>query len=281
MINKYLLTIPTRSNAYDPFYAKDKRCASLFSSCLTTWMKELPKDQFTILSFCGATREMLHSDQDFFINSYLPNFTHVSSNEMTPKPDNYLNLPLKTLAIFEKALQIDQDWDFLIKCDDDIYVNTQNLINFLEDKDPNSHFYTGNPIGFKKYNAQVKRLLFGYIDYNDYMKDIESLPDDFKYAQGGLYIISRHTLTKSIEYLKKVLQTQGPEDFLVALGIYKATGHRINLGYRNGNIFYSAVGLNEKNCDWEIDILKNLISLHPLKNPNCIFSIHNKLQSLK
>lgn len=271
-MKKYLIAVPTR---YDAAHR------SLLSACLSTWMNELPKDLFAILSFCGATLNKLPPDQDSFISSHLPNFIHVKSEGMPPEFDYYLNLPFKSLSIFETALQIDQNWDFLIKCDDDIYVNTQNLINFLEDKDPNSHFYTGSPIGFKKKNINEKRLLFGYINYHDYMQDITSLPDDFKYAQGGLYIISRHTIMKSIEYLKKVLQTQGPEDFLVALGIYKATGHRINLGYGNGNIFYSAVGLNEKNCDWNIDILKNLISLHPLKNPNCIFSTHNKLQSLK
>jgi hypothetical protein len=113
---------------------------------LDTWYKtwaEKYSDKFDVRLFVGAGDQEVH----------LPNLVELSA------PDGYYDLPAKVKAMFAWALA--NDYDYCLKCDDDIYFRPNNFLKFFQP-----------------------------VDYCGY--ELESNTD--KWASGAAYVVSRRAM---------------------------------------------------------------------------------------
>ena len=102
-------------------------------------------------------------------------------------------LPEKTYKMLVKSL--DYEWDFLFKCDDDTYLNFNQLVEFLQDYNASDDLYIG------------KQLI-----------------NPFPYAQGGAgYILTRTAVQKCLKSLKYIYgdksKNKNAEDYSVGLAL--------------------------------------------------------------
>ena len=102
-------------------------------------------------------------------------------------------LPEKTYKMLVESLN--HDWDFLFKCDDDAYLNFDELVEFLKDYDANDDLYLGGKI-----------------------------VNPFAYAQGGAgYALTRSAVKKCIKLLKHLYNDESKnkfaEDYSVGLAL--------------------------------------------------------------
>ena len=95
--------------------------------------------------------------------------------------DSYYNLTLKTEMGLEWAVKY-CDFDFLLKADDDVFVNIYNLLNYLRNPEiPKSQLYLGNVAKQSKTKRKGKWAL----SYEEYQRKI--LP---KFCLGPAYVLS-------------------------------------------------------------------------------------------
>jgi len=132
--------------------------SDLLKACLDTWIKNIqPPHDYVIY---GDERQSNTYDKCW--------------NCSPEEGERRHRLPIKTLNMLKKALN--EDWDFLFKCDDDTYVNFPKLVEYLKDFDKHDVLYIGGPI------------------FNP-----------FPYAQGGAgYVLTRSAIIKSMDRLQEV-----------------------------------------------------------------------------
>lgn len=80
--------------------------------------------------------------------------------------DTYDNLTLKTIMAFRWVTEFCSNARFLMKTDDDVFINTANLVKFLLKLNSSDHVFTGYPrIDNFAYRGLYKRR---YISYHEY-----------------------------------------------------------------------------------------------------------------
>jgi len=188
----------------------------------------------------------------------------------TVKNESYKDLPIKMKRSFEYCLS--REWDYLIKIDDDAYLNINKLSDFLNEKSSDL-LYAGQGIHFPSDKHPC------------YLSNIGDIlpPKSFKYyyAQGGCYIISRLALQNSIDKMK----TPSPfnaEDAMVGIAMHESNikledrPDLFNCGFKGKG--WHNMG-TRKNTDKEnIHLIKSgYISSHKLDS-SLIIKIHNSLK---
>lgn len=104
--------------------------------------------------------------------------------------DSYHNLTLKTEMGLEWAVKY-CDFDFLLKADDDVFVNTFKLLDFLRKPDtPKSKLYLGNVARRSKTEREGKWAL----SYEEYQRKI--LP---RFCLGPAYVLSKDLVRQFVE----------------------------------------------------------------------------------
>jgi len=154
--------------------------SDLLKACLDTWIKNIqPPHDYVIY---GDERQSNTYDKCW--------------NCSPEKGERRDRLPIKTLNMLKKALN--EDWDFLFKCDDDTYVNFSKLVEYLKDFDKHDVLYIGSP-----------------------------LVNPFPYAQGGAgYVLTRSAIIKSMDRLQEICHNfeinKNAEDYSVGLALSRA-----------------------------------------------------------
>lgn len=184
--------------------------------------------------------------------------------------EKYTDLPKKIKTSFEYLLM--KEWDYLIKIDDDAYLNTTNLLKFLKNN-TKPNLYAGQGIYFPSDKHPC------------YLSNIGDVlpPKSFKYyyAQGGCYIISRLALQNSIDKMK-TLSPFNAEDVMVGIAMHESNikledrPDLFNCGFKGKG--WHNMG-TRKNTDKEnIHLIKSgYISAHKLDS-SLIRKIHNTLK---
>ncbi|XP_078358281.1 beta-1,3-galactosyltransferase 5-like [Oculina patagonica] len=134
--------------------------------------------------------------------------------------DSYYNLTLKTEMGLEWAVKY-CDFDFLLKADDDVFINPYKLLNYLSDPEtPKSRLYLGNVATRSKPERKGKWGL----SYEEYQRKI--LP---KFCVGPAYVLSVDVVRQFVSIFepKKPLKLEDVYIGLLAerVGV-KPQGHR-------------------------------------------------------
>lgn len=114
-------------------------------------------------------------------------------------------LPEKTFNMLVESLN--HEWDFLYKCDDDTYVNPDNLALELERYQNRKSLFLGfipiSRFDISKPKHNTLTHLNNFKQYNQYMKTSHDLGvnnfdlSEFQYAQGGVgYVLSRDVVER-------------------------------------------------------------------------------------
>jgi hypothetical protein len=186
------------------------------------------------------------------------------------KNESYKDLPIKMKRSFEYCLS--REWDYLIKIDDDAYLNINKLSDFLNEKSSDL-LYAGQGIHFPSDKHPC---------YLSNTGDILP-PKSFKYyyAQGGCYIISRLALQNSIDKM----QTPSPfnaEDTMVGIAMHESNikledrPDLFNCGFKGEG--WHNMGIRKNTSKENAQLIKSgYISTHKL-NAQEIYKIHDQLR---
>ncbi|XP_051004948.1 acetylgalactosaminyl-O-glycosyl-glycoprotein beta-1,3-N-acetylglucosaminyltransferase [Acomys russatus] len=100
--------------------------------------------------------------------------------------DTFLNLTLKHLHLLDWTAERCPGASFLLSCDDDVFVHTANVLDFLEMQSPERHLFTG-------------QLMDGSVPIRDSWSKYFVPPQLFPgkaypiYCSGGGFLLSSHT----------------------------------------------------------------------------------------
>lgn len=165
--------------------------------------------------------------------------------------DDYSHLRYKTFAMLEHTLK-NYDFDFLVKTDDDTFIDIDNLLNLnIKDCD-----YVGNFSTFYRF-LKNKEEHIGYIKKRSLNQDVcfdyaKHITEDFGYAEGGFYILSRSAAQSILNYAKN------------NKNVFDIIQEDIFIGY-----MCNKLNLKCKNISIHIpwyDVSSNNISFHPIKS---------------
>lgn len=159
-------------------------------SAMDTWGKNLPNN----ISLFVAGDEKLVSE--------LQNVDVVDCSVCDQ--DHPDLLPQKVFNALEHAVNNITEWDYILKCDDDTYVNTQALLKFTKTLTSGHDYYIGHACYWKDgvfYQTDVGPAL---------TSEQVSLTDHY-YAQGGAgYLISKQALVKSWKNISLAIHSNIP-----------------------------------------------------------------------
>jgi hypothetical protein len=197
-----------------------------------TWIQDINKNNFKYNFYVGNG----HTDKDI-----------VSLD----CEDGYEFLRYKTFKMLEYAYN-NIDFDFIVKTDDDTFVDVDNLIDF----DIKEYEYIGNFSTFNNFlknkEGQTRYIKNRSLNQDLSFSYVEQVEKDFGYAEGGFYILSRSAIKKILNYIKEnnkifdIIQ----EDIFIGFIASQLKLKSLNIGYT---------------IPW-YDISNNNISFHPVEN---------------
>ncbi|XP_078066409.1 UDP-GlcNAc:betaGal beta-1,3-N-acetylglucosaminyltransferase 9 [Mustelus asterias] len=111
--------------------------------------------------------------------------------------DTFFNLTLKEIHFLKWVDQFCPDAEFVFKGDDDVFVNVENIADFLADADPKDDLFVGHiiyqalPIRSNKSKYFIPEMMYGQGVYP-------------VYAGGGGFLMSGHTAKRLYQASKEV-----------------------------------------------------------------------------
>jgi len=172
--------------------------------------------------------------------------------------DDYDSVPKKIYSSIE-YINNNYDYDYIFKCDDDTYINIENLLKFLENK---SFDYCGREAGIIKETSWVSGSPYSGNSPTNHtgLKNCNAI-----YAGGGAgYFLSKKS-SKIILKNKEMFEIKGPEDVIV--------GYIMN--ENNINLVHSDLFCHNNNG---YDIINN-ISLHQIRDSNIMEKIYHIIKN--
>ncbi|XP_071613115.1 UDP-GlcNAc:betaGal beta-1,3-N-acetylglucosaminyltransferase 9 [Heliangelus exortis] len=170
--------------------------------------------------------------------------------------DTFFNLTLKEIHFLSWAAEFCHDVKFIFKGDADVFVNIENIVEFLERQDPTEDLFVGDII----YNAHPIRVPKSKYYIPETMYGLSIYP---AYAGGGGFLLSSSTMRKLSRACREV-ELFPIDDVFLGMCL-----QRINLkpvsheGFKTFGIVRSAAAPNLQTFD--PCFYKDLMVVHSLK----------------
>lgn len=171
-----------------------------------TWGKPTGGEkQFSVTFFLGKTHELSIDSER------LKEAAKYRDMIIGDFPDTYRNITKKLLMAFKWASE--QNYDYLLKTDDDVYINIPSLIQWIRDRPfPETPLYAG-----VLYRADIVRdkTHRHYVSWRD-------LPQKRYpwYPKGALYVLSGYVVREMLEITSKVKQITVDDAYIGVLASY-------------------------------------------------------------
>lgn len=166
--------------------------------------------------------------------------------------EHFFNLTYKVQMGFEWAVKY-CNYEYLLKADDDVFVNLPKLFTFLFDKEtPRTKLYAGNV----HYAAKVFRSGKYAVSKDEYWKKIYP-----RYCSGGGFILSRDVVVAMTSQFNNVLPLKIDDAYVGELAL--ASG--IDVLHHD----YFRMFENERKCSYN----STFIVHHPVKDRPCMLKL--------
>lgn len=166
-------------------------------ACLQTWVHDISPEHKVLILGDITMVDNMHGYQ-----VYKP----LSS-------ETYYDLPKKMYRSYVHIMNM--EWDYIVKVDDDCYLNIDNLNNQLSEMSDITTLYTGQGIHFKTNKKP------------NYLSNCgDKLPPEqytMYYAQGGCYIISKPALTLALDKMQYINPPFDAEDVMVGMAMTESS----------------------------------------------------------
>ena len=209
-----------------------KKNIDKLSTLRSTWVGDINRSNFKY---------------NFFIGNGTSNNDIISLN----CEDGYEFLRYKTFKMLEYVYN-NIKFDYIVKTDDDTFVDVKNLTNLnLENYEYIGNFSTFNNF-LKNKEGHTQYIKNRSLNQDVSFSYVEKVEDDFGYAEGGFYILSKLAVEKILNYIEKnknifdIIQ----EDIFIGFIASQLKLKSMNIGYA---------------IPW-YDISNNNISFHPVEN---------------
>jgi len=171
--------------------------------------------------------------------------------------ENFFNLSFKVQAGFEWA-HLYCGFDYLLKGDDDVFVNIPRLFAFLRDPElPKTELYTGNV----HYQAVVFRKGRYFVTKDEYKKKYYP-----RYCSGGGFILSRDVVANMIPHFNLVNPLKIDDAYVGELALKAG----VDVVHDNSFQMFQ----NEKGKGLECKYYKWVIVQHPVPSRDCMESLY-------
>lgn len=170
-------------------------------ACQNTWIKDIPSEHDVI--FIG------NNEMPSKLNSYEVYKPLLSENRAS--------ITEKMVKSFEYILT--KSWDFLIRCDVDVYCNVKNLLNYLNSIDKSTPTYSGQGIHFPEPKHPC------------YLSSVNSEPPKnpyYYFTQGGFYILCRNALENAIPNMFYPAPIESEAEDIMVGEAMKKSGIKLN-----------------------------------------------------
>ena len=225
-----------------------------------TWGKPSPHNQWRITFFLGKTNKPLINE------ARLMEAKQYGDIIIGDFPDTYRNITQKLMMAFNWASK--QNYEYLLKTDDDVYINIPSLINWINEQSyPKKPLYAG-----VLYRANVIRdpSHRHYVSWNDLGH--KRYP---WYPKGALYVLSSDVVQDMVKLTKHVKMITVDDAYVGVLASYLGVMPVRLHGFIQWNFLPKLLELFDT-CTY-----MNIIGMADNLTPDDIYFVHQQVTLLQ
>ena len=225
-----------------------------------TWGKPVGRNQWRVTFFLGK------SNKQEIDKNRLKEAQKYEDIIIGDFPDSYRNITQKLMMAFKWASQ--QNYKYLLKTDDDVYINIPSLINWIKNRaNPNEALYAGVLYRADVIRDQSHRHFVAW-------KDLPQKRYPW-YPKGALYVLSSEVVQDMVQITSRVKMITVDDAYIGVLASYLGVRPVYLHGFIQWNFLPKLIELFDK-CTY-----MNIIGMADNLTPDDIYFVHKEVKSLQ